>query len=122
MTTETPPPPIEVALDPTVLAGIYDRLGHIEGQLPQFATKAELADLRAEMHGGFAALRGEFTDLRAEFADLRAETHTGFAEVRADMERQRADFERQLRPRTWTLAGVMLAGLTALAASLKLWG
>ena len=140
MATESPPAPIEVALDPTVLAGIYDRLGHIEGQLPQFATKAELADLRAEMHRGFAALRGEFADLRgefadlrAEFADLRAEMHTGFAEVRAEMhtglaemradnERLRADFERQLRLMTWTLAGVVLAGLTALAAFLKLWG
>ena len=38
------------------------------------------------------------------------------------MERLRADFERQLRLMTWTLAGVMLAGLTALAAFLKLWG
>jgi hypothetical protein len=87
MTTETPPPPIEVALDPTVLAGIYDQLGHIEGQLPQFTTKAELADLRAEMHRGFAALRGEFADLRAEthtgFANLRAEMHTGLADLQA---------------------------------------
>ncbi len=42
--------------------------------------------------------------------------------MRADMERQRADFERQLRLMTWTLAGVMLAGFTTLAAFLKLFG
>ena len=104
MTTETAPAPIEIALDPAVLADIYDQLGHIEGQLPHFATKADVADLRAEMHTGFAELRADSERLRA------------------DMERLRADFERQLRPMTWTLVGVMLAGLTALAAFLKLWG
>ncbi len=84
-----------------MLAGIHDRLGHIEGRLPHFATKAELADLRAEMHTGFA--------------NLRTEMRVGFAE-------QRADFERQLQLMTWTLAGVMLAGFTALAAFIKLFG
>ena len=47
---------------------------------------------------------------------------TGFAELRVEMAQQRADFERQLRLMTWTLAGVMLAGFTALAAFLKLFG
>ena len=126
MTTETPPAPIEVALDPAVLAGIYDRLGHIEGKLPQFATKAEFADLRADVRTDNARLRTQFAEFRAEmdtgFAEVRAEMHTGLAEMRADNERLRADFERQLRLMTWTLAGVVLAGLTALAAFLKLWG
>ena len=56
------------------------------------------------------------------FADVRAEMRTGFAEVRAEMAQQRADFERQMRLMTWTLAGVMLAGFTALAAFIKLFG
>ena len=51
MTTETTAaPPVETAVtvDAVTLAGIYDRLGHIEGALPHFATKADIADLRAD--------------------------------------------------------------------------
>ena len=66
-------------MDTVTLAGIYDRLGHIEGALPHFATKGRYCDLRA-------------------------------------------DFERQLRLMTWTLAGVILAGMTLLVAILRLWG
>ena len=89
MTTETTAaPPVETAVtvDAVTLAAIYDRLGHIEGALPHFATKADIADLRT------------------------------------DMAQLRADFERQLRLMTWTLAGVILAGMTLLVAILRLWG
>ena len=78
-TTAAPPAETTVTVDTVTLAGIYDRLGHIEGALPHFATKADIADLRA-------------------------------------------DFERQLRLMTWTLAGVILAGMTVLVAILRLWG
>ena len=153
MMTETAaaPAPTEITLDPAALADFHDRLGHIEGELPHFATKAEFADLRTEMQTGFADVRAEmqtefadvrtemrtgfarvrteFADVRAEFADVRAEMRTGFAgvraefaEVRAEMAQQQADFERQMRLMTWTLAGVMLAGFTALAAFIKLFG
>lgn len=78
-TTAAPPAETAITVDTVTLAGIYDRLGHIEGALPHFATKADIADLRA-------------------------------------------DFERQLRLMTWTLAGVILAGMTLLVAILRLWG
>ena len=146
MMTETAaaPAPTEITLDPVALADFHDRLGHIEGELPHFATKAEFAGLRTEMQTGFADVRAEmqtefadvrtemrtgFARVRTEFADVRAEMRTGFAgvraefaEVRAEMAQQQADFERQMRLMTWTLAGVMLAGFTALAAFIKLFG
>ncbi len=56
--------------------------------------------------------------MHAGFADLQTDSER----LRADMAQLRADFERQLRLMTWTLAGVMLAGLTVLAALLRLWG
>ncbi|MDE2992858.1 MAG: hypothetical protein OXU67_03150 [Chloroflexota bacterium] len=92
-TTAAPPAETAVTVDAITLAAIYDRLGHIEGALPHFATKADIADLRAD---------GE--------------------RLRADMAQLRADFERQLRLMTWTLAGVILAGMTLLVAILRLWG
>ena len=82
MTTEpaaAPPTETAVTVDTVTLAGIYDRLGHIEGALPHFAIKADIAALMA-------------------------------------------DFERQLRLMTWTLAGVILAGMALLVAILRLWG
>ena len=92
-TTTTPVAETTIAVDAVSLATIHDRLGHIEGALPHFATKADIADLRAD---------GE--------------------RLRADMAQLRADFERQLRLMTWTLAGVILAGMTVLVAILRLWG
>ena len=49
-------------------------------------------------------------------------TKADIADLRADMAQLRADFERQLRLMTWTLAGVILAGMTVLVAILRLWG
>ena len=47
-TTAAPPAESAVTVDPINLAAIYDRLGHIEGALPHFAAKADIADLRAD--------------------------------------------------------------------------
>ena len=84
--------------------------------------QTEFAEVRAEMQTRFAEVQTEFAEVRAEMQTGFAKVQTEFAEVRVEMAQQRADFEHQLRLMTWTLAGVMLAGFTALAAFLKLFG
>ena len=114
------------------LAGIHDRLGHLEGQSEQVDGRLDGIDGRLDgVEGRLGKVEGGLIRLEARFeatllylatkADI-AELRTDGERLRVDMERLRADMEHQLRLMTWTIAGVMLAGFTVIAALLRLWG
>ena len=74
----------------------------LQALLPHLATKADLADLRADMErsrADLAAVQALLPHLatKADLADLRTEIHAAMNAL------------------TWKLAGALLAGLTALA-------
>ncbi len=74
----------------------------LQALLPHLATKADLADLRADMERSRADLTGVQALLphlatKADLADLRTEIHAAINAL------------------TWKLAGALLAGLTGLA-------
>ena len=75
----------------------------ITSTLPQLATKAEVAQLRGEMHTGLSDLRGE---LHTGLSDLRGELRAGLA-------------EKPSKTYLWGILGVLItayaAGLAALA-------
>ena len=90
-------------LDPAVPATRDADLAALQALLPHLATKADLADLRADMErsrADLAAVQALLPHLatKADLADLRTEIHAAMNAL------------------TWKLAGALLAGLTALAA------
>ena len=78
----------------------------LQALLPHLATKADLADLRADMERDLAAVQALLPHLATK-ADL--------ADLRADQERLRTEIHAAMNALTWKLAGALLAGLTALA-------
>jgi hypothetical protein len=101
----------------SVLGQLVPMLVRIEtmlsSTLPHLATKAELADLRTEMHTEIGGLRSELhteiAGVRGEVGDLRAEMHTEIGSLRADL----AD-----KPGKVYLWGVMTALVASYAAGL----
>ena len=90
MATETLDP-VPETLQADVVA-LQNDMAMIKGQLPHLATKADLAELRADVER-----------LPAHF------------EVQLSHLATKADMERGFRQLTWALVGTLLVGLTALA-------
>jgi hypothetical protein len=77
--------------------------------------RADMADLRAELRTEAAELRTEVADLRTELkgeiAELRAETRTEFAAVRAEMADLKAEMFRFMYLQAMGIVGLTV-GLT----------
>jgi hypothetical protein len=94
--------------------------------LPNLATKAEVADLRAETSSGIADLR---TGLTKEISDLRTGFTMETADLRSDLTEEIANLRNEMiqgfakvptKTYLWATLGVLItaygAGLAALAA------
>jgi len=68
-----------------------------DADVGQLATKADLADLRADVHTEIAAVRTEIealrADMRTEIAGVRTELETLRAELRTEIADVRGDFK-----------------------------
>jgi hypothetical protein len=80
---------------------------------PDFATKSDVALLRAELHTDMAELRSE---LRSEVRTL-AERFDGL-EHRVELTEHRllSEVDRRLRAQTWVHTSTLIAGLALVAA------
>jgi hypothetical protein len=80
--------------------------------------RAEMSDLRGEMHALAGELRTEMSDLRSQMhalsSELRGEMHTLRTEIRNDFADMRATMDRRF---TW-LTGVLVAGLVGVIGAL----
>ena len=109
----------EAGLAPSQAAGAAAATAEAMGDLvAQLATKNDLAMLRQELNGAFAAFRQE---VRAEIAAQRQEAKGDAAalrhEVALDIAGMRRDMER-LELRMTVKLGTMMAGAVALTAAL----
>jgi hypothetical protein len=109
----------EAGLSPSQAAGAAAATAEAMGDLvAQLATKNDLAMLRQELNGAFAAFRQE---VRAEIAAQRQEAKGDAAalrhEVALDIAGMRRDMER-LELRMTVKLGTMMAGAVALTAAL----
>ena len=120
----------EAGLSPSQAAGAAAATAEAMGDLvAQLATKNDLAMLRQEMNGAFAAFRQEIKaenaafrqEVRAEIAAQRQEAKGDAAalrhEVALDIAGMRRDVER-LELRMTVKLGTMMAGAVALTAAL----
>ena len=120
----------EAGLSPSQAAGAAAATAEAMGDLvAQLATKNDLAMLRQEMNGAFAAFRQEIKaenaafrqEVRAEIAAQRQEAKGDAAalrhEVALDIAGMRRDMER-LELRMTVKLGTMMAGAVALTAAL----
>ncbi len=99
-------------------------LSRLEGVYEHLATKADIAELRAEMQSANAELRAEmqsaYGELRAEMqsanAELRAEMQSANAELRAEMQEMKVTLIKWVVGVQISVAGIMVAGgIAALA-------
>ena len=71
-----------------------------DADVGQLATKADLADLRTDVHTEIAAVRTEIealrADMRTEIAALRADMRTEIAGVRTELETLRAELRTEI--------------------------
>ncbi len=114
------------------LDGMEGRLDGIDGRLDGIDIRLDGMDVRlGAVEGRLDGVEGRLGQVEVVLGRLEARfeatlpylaSKADIAELRTDGERLRADMERQLRLMTWTLAGVILAGFTLLAALLRLWG
>jgi hypothetical protein len=120
----------EAGLSPSQAAGAAAATAEAMGDLvAQLATKNDLAMLRQEMNGAFAAFRQEIKaenaafrqEVRAEITAQRQEAKGDAAalrhEVALDIAGMRRDMER-LELRMTVKLGTMMAGAVALTAAL----
>lgn len=77
---------IDVAADKAT--AVVDAL-EIEMQT-QLATKADLADIKADLAQFQATAKVDFADIKADFAKLQASTKAEFADIRADFAKLQA--------------------------------
>lgn len=108
-------PSYHEAMEPRVTA-LETRLDTI---LPTLATKADIGDMRADMHKMHAEMRGEMHKMHAE---MHAELHKmndGLYKMNADMHKMNADMHKMnAEIKTWTLATMITIVGTMLAAIL----
>jgi len=74
------------------------------------ATRADIAELRAELKGDIAEVRGDIAVLRAE---LRGEVSASAADLRGEMSELRTDLYRRFLP-SLSIIVAILVGLTNL--------
>jgi F0F1-type ATP synthase membrane subunit b/b' len=103
---------------------VESRLSRLEGVYEHLATKADIAELRAEMQSAYGELRAEMQSANAE---LRAEMQSAYGELRAEMQSANAELRAEMQEMKVTLikwvvgvqisvAGIMVAGgIAALA-------
>jgi F0F1-type ATP synthase membrane subunit b/b' len=103
---------------------VESRLSRLEGVYEHLATKADIAELRAEMQSAYGELRAEMqsanAELRAEMqsanAELRAEMQSANAELRAEMQEMKVTLIKWVVGVQISVAGIMVAGgIAALA-------
>jgi hypothetical protein len=68
--------------------------GLSEADTSDFATKADVGEVRTEVAGLRADMAELRTEQKGEISDLRTETRTGFASVRAEMGELKAEMFR----------------------------
>jgi hypothetical protein len=84
---------------------VEKRLAALEAVLPTLATKADLAELRAEMRVQIEQLRAE---TRLQNEQLRAEMRVQNEQLRAEMERLRTEMQRLVASMyKWLIATVL---------------
>jgi F0F1-type ATP synthase membrane subunit b/b' len=92
---------------------VESRLSRLEGVYEHLATKADIAELRAEMQSANAELRAEMQSANAE---LRAEMQSANAELRAEMQEMKVTLIKWVVGVQISVAGIMVAGgIAALA-------
>ena len=97
------------------------RLTRLEAVYEHLATKADIADLRAEMKSGIADLRTEMkSDLgrvESQNADLRTEMKAGIGDLRAEMKADIGRLESQtanLRAEIYRINATLIRWLVSL--------
>lgn len=80
--------------------------------VPTLATKADVAELRAEMRESFDDVRAE---MQKSFADVRAEMRQSFADVRADTQKTSSDNKSWMLATVLSIIGTMLATILGLS-------
>ena len=105
------------------MATVEQRLTRLEAVYEHLATKADIADLRAEMKADFGRLESQTADLRAEMkadsGNLRAEMKADSGNLRAEMHRINATLIRWL---VSLMAGSLVIGLGAITAIFRFLG
>lgn len=91
-----------------------ERIARIEAILPTLATKADVADLRAEMR--VIAKAAESYATKADLADLRTEMHEGFGALRVEMHKGFGDLRADMRDVALTTTRWMVGVAIALGA------
>ena len=67
---------------------LRDRVSRIEGGYEHLATKADIAETKAELKADIAEVR---TELKAEISDVRSELKADVADVKADLAEVKTD-------------------------------
>ena len=102
---------------------VEQRLTRLEAVYEHLATKADVADLRAEMKAGIADLRAE---LKADIGRLESQTAGFRAEMKADNGNLRAEIHRMNATMVkWLvslMAGSLVIGLGAMTAIFRFLG
>ena len=106
---------------------VEQRLTRLEAVYEHLATKADIADLRAEMKVNIGDLRTEMkvnigdlrTEMKANIGDLRTEMKADNGTLRAEMHRINATLIRWL---VSLMAGALVIGLGAITAIFRFLG
>ena len=116
------------------MSTVEQRLTRLEAVYEHLATKANIADLRAEMKADFGRLESQTADLRAEMkadsgnlrAEMKADSGNLRAEMKADNGNLRAEMHRinatLIRWLVSLMAGSLVIGLGAITAIFRFLG
>jgi uncharacterized coiled-coil protein SlyX len=114
------------------VANLEERVTHLEGQAQSHdkaldGLRAEVVELRVDLHTGHAQLRSEMAQVRSEMAQMRGEmaTRTDITDVRREMGDLRGDLTRRIdlleakvdRHFVW-LTGIMVSGFMSVIGAL----
>ena len=95
---------------------VEQRLTRLEAVYEHLATKADIADLRAEMKANIGDLR---TEMKANIGDLRTEMKADNGTLQAEMHRINATLIRWL---VSLMAGTLVIGLGGITAIFRFLG
>jgi hypothetical protein len=96
---------------------------HWDAILPTLATKADLAELRAEMHDGLHQNAMATSELRSamqqSFGEVRSEMRQSFADMDGKMQKMSADNKSWMLATVLTIIGTMLAAILGISQIYK---
>jgi DNA repair exonuclease SbcCD ATPase subunit len=95
---------------------IDEMYGSLLATLPNLVTKAELADLRAELKSDMAGLR---TELKSDMAGLRTEVKSEIAGLRTEVKLEIAELRSELKSDTAELRSELKSDTAGLRTELK---